>query len=89
MAEPRAPDSEPDLLTLFKPPWRILRHERADLVVLDRDILSIDPETIEDTRVVATFLDGRLVYAAPASATMERPKDEEVGNWWRARNAGA
>ena len=24
--------------------------KRADLVVLDRDILSVDPETIEDTR---------------------------------------
>ena len=59
--------------------------KRADLVVLDRDILSIDPETIEDTRIVATYLDGRLVYAAPASATMERPMDEEVGNWWGER----
>ena len=36
--------------------------KRADLVVLDRDILSIDPETIENTRIVATYLDGRLVY---------------------------
>jgi hypothetical protein len=34
-------------------------------VVLDRDILSVDPETIEDTVVLATYLDGRLVHAAP------------------------
>ena len=40
--------------------------KRADLVVLDRDILSIDPETIADTKAVATYLDGRLVYSAAA-----------------------
>ena len=38
--------------------------KRADLVVLDRDILSVDPETIEDTKVLAIYLDGRLVYSA-------------------------
>src|SRR4029077_2832884 len=37
--------------------------KRADLVVLDRDILSVDPETIEDTKVLATYLNGRLVYS--------------------------
>lgn len=40
--------------------------KRADLVVLDRDILTIDPETIGDTKVLATYLDGRLVYSAEA-----------------------
>lgn len=39
--------------------------KRADLVVLDRDLLSIDPETIKDTVVLTTYLDGRVVYAAP------------------------
>jgi len=34
----------------------------ADLVVLDNDILSIDPEKIKDTKVVMTFFDGKLVY---------------------------
>ncbi len=34
----------------------------ADLVVLDRDIFSIDPMEILDTRVVATMVGGRLVY---------------------------
>jgi predicted amidohydrolase YtcJ len=33
--------------------------KRADLVVLDRDIFSI-----ADTMVIATYLDGRLVYTA-------------------------
>ena len=40
--------------------------KRADLVVLDRDILTIDPETIQDTKVLATYLDGRLVHSASA-----------------------
>jgi predicted amidohydrolase YtcJ len=52
--------------------------KRADLVVLDRDILSIDPETIQDTKVLATYLDGRLVYYAP---------DQDEGAWWDQREA--
>ena len=51
--------------------------KRADLVVLDRDILSIDPETIADTKVLATYLDGRLVYSAA----------EDKGDWWEQREA--
>jgi predicted amidohydrolase YtcJ len=34
----------------------------ADLVVLDRDLLTIDPEHIMDTRVLQTWLGGTLVY---------------------------
>jgi predicted amidohydrolase YtcJ len=49
--------------------------KRADLVILDRDILSIDPETIQDTKVLATYLDGRLVYSA------------DEGAWWDQREA--
>ena len=41
--------------------------KRADLVVLDRDIFSVDPDTIADTKVLATYLDGRLVYTTPAN----------------------
>jgi predicted amidohydrolase YtcJ len=52
--------------------------KRADLVVLDRDILSVDPNTIQDTKVLATYLDGRLVYSAP---------DEDEGAWWDQREA--
>jgi len=33
-------------------------------VILDRDILSVDSETIGDTVVLATYLDGCLVYSA-------------------------
>ena len=41
--------------------------KRADLVVLDRDIFSVDPDTLADTKVLATYLDGRLVYTAPGN----------------------
>ena len=33
-------------------------------IVLDRDIFSIDPFELHDTKVMATYLDGREVYAA-------------------------
>ena len=39
--------------------------KRADLIILDRDILTVDPETIQDTTVLATWLDGRLVHGTP------------------------
>ena len=34
----------------------------ADLIVLDQDLLTIDPESIMDTRVLQTWLGGQLVY---------------------------
>jgi len=40
--------------------------KRGDFIVLDRDIFSIDPFDLHDTRVMATYLDGREVYRAPA-----------------------
>lgn len=36
--------------------------KRADFVILDRDPLAIDPATIRDTRVLATYVDGRAVF---------------------------
>jgi len=38
---------------------------RADLVLLDRDITTIDPVTIPNTTVLATVAGGRIVYRAP------------------------
>lgn len=38
--------------------------KRADLIVLDRDIFSIDPYELHAVRVLFTYLDGREVYAA-------------------------
>jgi predicted amidohydrolase YtcJ len=40
--------------------------KRGDFIVLDRDIFAIDPFDLHDTRVTATYLDGREVYAAKA-----------------------
>lgn len=37
----------------------------ADLVLIDRDLLAIPPETIRDARVLATTVGGRVVYEAP------------------------
>jgi len=34
----------------------------ADIVVLDQDIFTIEPQEIADTKVVMTILDGRVVY---------------------------
>jgi hypothetical protein len=62
--------------------------KRADLVVLDRDIFTIDPETIQDTKVLATYLDGRLVHSAsPGSNADDDEEDEEPGKWWDEREA--
>jgi predicted amidohydrolase YtcJ len=38
----------------------------ADVVILDKDIFSIDPEEILKTKVVMTIMDGRVVYEAGA-----------------------
>jgi predicted amidohydrolase YtcJ len=40
--------------------------KRGDFIVLDRDIFAIDPFDLHETRVLATYLDGREVYAAAA-----------------------
>jgi predicted amidohydrolase YtcJ len=42
--------------------------KRGDFIVLDRDIFSIDPFDLHNTQVMATYLDGREVYAAKAKA---------------------
>jgi predicted amidohydrolase YtcJ len=38
--------------------------KRGDFVVLDRDIFSLDAFDLHETQVLATYLDGREVYAA-------------------------
>jgi len=38
--------------------------KRGDFIVLDCDIFAIDAFDIHDTKVLATYLDGRQVYAA-------------------------
>ena len=54
--------------------------------MLDRDILTIDPETIQDTKVLATYLDGRLVhYVQPGNKAEDDDEDEEPEKWWDER----
>lgn len=43
--------------------------KRGDFIVLDRDIFSIDVFDLHNTRVQATYLDGREVYAARVKKT--------------------
>ncbi len=38
----------------------------ADIVVLDRDLFEIAPETIKDAKVLLTMLEGRTVYRDPS-----------------------
>jgi predicted amidohydrolase YtcJ len=38
---------------------------RADLVVLNQDILSVPDTQLRDTRADLTILGGRIVYRAP------------------------
>jgi predicted amidohydrolase YtcJ len=37
---------------------------KADLVVLDRDLVAIVPEQIKDARVLGTVVNGRVVFRA-------------------------
>ncbi len=37
----------------------------ADLVLLDRDLTAIAPETIPETQVLATIVGGKIVYSSP------------------------
>jgi predicted amidohydrolase YtcJ len=37
----------------------------ADIVVVSRNIFEIDPNEIDKAKVVATIMDGRVVYEAP------------------------
>ena len=38
--------------------------KRADLVLLDRDVLTVPPETMRDTKVVWTMVAGKIAYRA-------------------------
>jgi hypothetical protein len=44
----------------------IERGKLADLVIIDRDVTRIPPETIRDARITKTIVGGRVVFEAPS-----------------------
>jgi predicted amidohydrolase YtcJ len=38
--------------------------KRADIVLLDRDVLTVSPEEMQDTKVLWTMVAGKMVYQA-------------------------
>ena len=46
--------------------------KRGDLIILDRDIFALDPSELHLTRVLATYLDGRQVYAVKPGGRRHR-----------------
>jgi hypothetical protein len=43
---------------------RIAPGKRADLIVLDRDVFTVSPEEMRDTKVLWTMVAGKTVYRA-------------------------
>jgi predicted amidohydrolase YtcJ len=37
--------------------------KQADMIVLDRDVLSVEPEALRDTQVLQTWFAGKQIYA--------------------------
>ena len=70
----------------------------ADFVVLDRDIMAVAPEQLRTTGVLATYLEGEVVYcsdpfcarapATTAEATARIAERLETLARWRQRTAG-
>jgi predicted amidohydrolase YtcJ len=51
---------------------------KADLVLLDQDLTRIAPETIDQVKVLATVVDGRVVFSAePAQASTATSKSRQ------------
>lgn len=48
--------------------------KRADIVVLDRNILEVDPVEINESRVLYTVSDGRVVYRGPGAPSPLRSR---------------
>ena len=46
---------------------RLVRGERADFVVIDRDPMLASPEDLRDTAVLQTWVGGCMVFARPTS----------------------
>jgi predicted amidohydrolase YtcJ len=47
----------------------------ADMTIVDRDLLEIEPSAIKDVRVLATIVGGRVTYAIPDLAGLHERLD--------------
>lgn len=47
--------------------------KRADLVVIDRDVLTVAPEAMRDAKILWTMVGGETVWSAPASENKNLP----------------
>lgn len=59
----------------------------ADLVILDKDPLKVEPSTIKDIKVVETIKNGKTIFPAPADFGKSTPKASETAGMtrrWRA-----
>ena len=60
----------------------------ADLVILDKDPLKVEPMAIKDIKVLETIKEGKTIYPAPAGADTSlaaSPKDSSKTYSWAAR----
>ena len=55
--------------------------KQADMIVLDRNLLEIDPMTIKDTQVLTTILGGRVVYDASRDEAPDLIDESEHKVW--------
>ncbi len=58
----------------------------ADLVILDKDPLKVDPMTLNDIRIVETIKEGTTIYPAPDDAETPKVAAANAGETysWRA-----
>ena len=63
----------------------------ADLVVLDQDPTAIDPETLDQLRVLTTYKEGVAIYEAPAKGAKAAASGdrEGMGNFLRIASHGS
>ncbi|MBX3418822.1 MAG: amidohydrolase family protein [Pirellulaceae bacterium] len=59
--------------------------KRADLVILDKDPLQVDPLAIKDIKIVETIKDGTTIFPAPAELKTPKAADKYDGMFYRWR----
>jgi len=71
-----APEGEPSLLSIFKPPWRILRHESGNYRILDAADRTLCWIYVKGSRTMDQMLleDEEAQILAKAIARLSRPQ---------------